>query len=191
MRLKLTELKNKKALKNNSEHSDELTKEQWHTLIVFARWWSKKNIRKFAQWDIDDIISEVIVGFFYVKHRYDPDRGSMNTFLKAHIWDPVFRSYARQFGIIVSRPGQKRGGPTVKRIYTTITQALPDKYDIEQEEEDEIDLEVPLLPEGYEDIIELLKQGFNQKQISFILGVTEGRISQRMRQLRKELNDLT
>jgi len=176
---------------NTKKKSESLTSEQWHTLIVFARWWSKKNIRKFSQWDIDDIISEVIVAFFHIKHRYDAGRGSMNTFLNAHIWDPVFRSYARQFGIIISRPGQKRGGPTVKRIYTTITQALPDKYDIEQVEEDEIDVEVPLLPEGYEDIIELLKQGFNQKQISFILGVTEGRISQRMRQLRKELNDLT
>ena len=166
----------------------ELTDEEWHTLIVYARWWANNKKDKFFHWTIGDVINEVIVAFFSIKHRYNPSRGSMNTFLNAHIWDPVFRSYCKQHGISISRPGQKRGQRMPARVYTNKWYPLPDDYDKAIAPPPEEDVEVPLLPDEYEDIIELLKRGLNQKQISFVLGVTESRISQKMRQLRKQMN---
>ena len=74
------------------------------------------------------------------------------------------------------------------RVYTNKWYPLPDDYDKAIAPPLEEDVEVPLLPDEYEDIIELLKRGLNQKQISFVLGVTESRISQKMRQLRKQMN---
>lgn len=95
-----------------------MEKGNWDKLIRFSDWWSHKNLHKFPYWTRCDIKHEVILAYFDIKHRYNPSKGGLNSFLSNSIWDPVFRSYAKQRDIQISRPGQVRGGPTVKRIYT-------------------------------------------------------------------------
>ena len=177
-------------MKSNPYQDDQLTEEQWDTLVGYAFWWAGKKLKNFKDWSFQELTSEVIVAFFKIKHRYDSSRGGITTFLNAHIYDPVFRSYAKQKEIKISRAGATYRGETRPRQYSSITVPLTyEGFEIESIEEQEEEVKVPLLPEGYEDIIELLKRGLTQRQIGFALGVTESRISQRMRQLRKELAD--
>tara|TARA_R110002020_G_scaffold215462_7_gene422709 strand:- start:8384 stop:8917 length:534 start_codon:yes stop_codon:yes gene_type:complete len=175
-------------LKSNPYQDDQLTDEQWNTLVSYAFWWAAKKLRNFKHWSLHELANEVILAFFKIKHRYDSSRGAITTFLNAHIYDPVFRSYAEHREIKISRAGATNRNETRPREYSDRTVPLIyEGFEIEYVEEQEEEVEVPLLPEGYEDIIELLKRGLTQRQIGFALGVTEGRISQRMRQLRKEL----
>tara|TARA_R100000664_G_C2746551_1_gene134208 strand:+ start:688 stop:1221 length:534 start_codon:yes stop_codon:yes gene_type:complete len=177
-------------LKSNPYQDNQLTDEQWDTLVSYAFWWAGNKLKNFKHWGLHELANEVILAFFKIKHRYDSSRGGITTFLNAHIYDPVFRSYAKQREIKISRPGSSLKKEQRPREYTDRTVPLIyEGFEIEYVEEQKEEVEVPLLPEGYEDIIELLKRGLTQRQIGFALGVTEGRISQRMRQLRKELAD--
>ena len=177
-------------LKSNPYQDDQLTEEQWNTLVGYAFWWATKKLKNFKDWGLHELTYEVILAFFKIIHRYDSSRGGLTTFLNAHIYDPVFRSYAEQREIKISRAGATHRTKSKTREYSNRTVPLIyEGFEIESIEEQEEEVKVPLLPEGYEDIIELLKRGLTQRQIGFALGVTEGRISQRMRQLRKELAD--
>ena len=44
--------------------------------------------------------------------------------------------------------------------------------------------ELPVIPSDFHNMCHLLKRGLSQRQVAFALGVHEGRISQRMKQLR-------
>lgn len=131
------------------------------------------------------------MGYFSIAHRYDPERASLNTFLNASIWDVVFRSYAKQRDIEITRPGQKRGEPMPKRIYKSRLSFVQNYPETLKTDDDDVDVQLPDLPDGYDDITDLIQRGLTQRQIGFCLGVTESRISQRMRELRKDARNET
>lgn len=164
-----------------------MTDDEWEQLKTFSLWWAEQQLPKFKHWAYHELVNEVIVGYFAIRHRHDPSRGSINSFLKASIWDVVYRSYAEQRDIQITRLGQKRG-KSVPRKYTQrlyFTDELPEST---YEYEDEPDTVLPEIPQEYREITDLLQRGLTQRQVACSLGVTESRISQRMRELRKELN---
>ncbi len=165
-----------------------ISESEWDTVINFGRYWASKYLRKFPNWSFDEIVNEVVIGYANIRHRYDAEKGSLNTFLKASIWDQVFRSYCRQRDIVISRPGQLRGGPTVQRVYTPMTTRLSDKYDVPMKEHQSDDVRLPAIPIDFHDLAGLLARGLTQRQAGYAMGLCESRISQRVKQLRAELS---
>ena len=165
-----------------------ISENEWNTVINFGRYWASKYYRKFPNWTFDEIVNEVLIGYANIKHRYDAEKGYLIPFLNASIWDVVFRSYCKQRDIVITRPGQVRGGQSVPRIYTPMVSRLPDHYQVATKKDKTIDVVVPAIPIDFHDLAGLLSRGLNQRQIAIAMGLCESRISQRVKQLRAELS---
>jgi len=66
--------------------------------------WSKRYKRYFKAWDYEDTVHEsYIIAKEYLLPRWDPDRGSLLTFLNVRLLDIVFRRYAKTNGRKINR----------------------------------------------------------------------------------------
>lgn len=151
-------------------------------IVELAGKWSYMKRGHFPRWDYHELLSEAYIAAKTIGHRYEEGRAAYTTFLWSHLFCPVSRSYYKAFSVTVTRENR-----TGKRLYRHRWRELPEDYDHPQSIEPE-QVELNLGIDHETDLLYMLGVGMNQKQIAYALGLSEGRISQRVRRVREELS---
>ena len=152
--------------------------------------WSRWRRLSFPRWDKEEIENEAFVIATGLMSQYDYERASLPKFLDIRLYEPVRRSYARSVGMKITRTRLEDGsyGP---RLFKQMFFGVEDLDDVKaigkQYEGFEYPSDLPTFPPKMRDLVQLLAQGKNQRQIASILGVTEGMISLRVKDLRNYL----
>tara|TARA_R110001592_G_scaffold122620_1_gene329533 strand:+ start:433 stop:945 length:513 start_codon:yes stop_codon:yes gene_type:complete len=158
-------------------------------LVKFVHWWAYDRRNSFFLWEYKELVSETWLQSSYLLEAFDPVKSQYSTYLNAFLYSRVHWAYVKANQIQVVK---KKGSPRKYiRKNRSIENLDRDEYDRLIAVEDPEPIDQPhfmiSLPDGFNDIGEYLRRGLNQRQIAFSLGVTESRISQRMKEMRKKL----
>ena len=138
--------------------------------------WCRDKCRSFPRWDYDEILNESYIACLHIHHRYRKDKGSYLSFLYNSLYCPVSRSYFKAFSITVN--GKREG----KRVYSQRCFELRTQPEDAYIVDDPIEFTIP----DKDGMLNLLGRGLTQRQTASVLGLTESRISQRLRALREQ-----
>lgn len=150
-------------------------------LVNFCKRWSYSRRNSFYLWSIDEIVQEACLQSLYLLKKHDPEISPWSAYLSIYLYSRVHWAYVGANQIKVSKGKGKR------RSYTRANHASIEayKHTLPAPMENEEEVYMDSLPNGFEDLAEYLQRGLNQRQIAHVLGVTESRVSQRMSLLRK------
>lgn len=137
--------------------------------------WSCDKRDSFPKWELDEVIAEAFLAAHQIEHRYEEKRGSFIAFLYSSLYCPVSRSYFKAFSITVTG---KREGKRIYRQRWSQLQGTPKDTYVPKDK-------VRITWHDEDGMLQLLARGFTARQTAAIIGVTESRISQRLRVLRE------
>ena len=157
-------------------------------LLKFLNWWASNRKASFFLWEHCEIVSEAWLQSSYLLENFDADRSNYRTYLNSYLYSRVHWAYIKANQIQVVK---RKGSPRKYIRWQGSIEAL-DKGELQrliavQDPEVKDQPFMLSMPDGYDDIGEYLRRGLNQRQIAFTLGVTESRISQKMKELRSKL----
>lgn len=137
--------------------------------------WSCDKRRSFPRWELNEVISEAFLAVHQIEHRYEEKRGSYLAFLYSSLYCPVSRSYFKAFSITVN--GKREGKRIYRQRWCQLESMPKDTYVVE----DKVRVNLP----DHDGMLQLLARGLTARQTAAVIGVTESRISQRLRVLRE------
>jgi hypothetical protein len=156
--------------------------------------WSRVRRSSFPIWELEEIVSEGYIQAMVLHPKWDRAKGSLSSFLHSYLYDPVFRSYAKQHGIVVRR--EKVNGKLGKRTYKTKVHYRGDMGEVLDTDLIEYapihgSIEVPWSSIGSAPraVAYLLARGLNKKQTGKSLGLSGGRISQLANEVRNIMKE--
>ena len=152
--------------------------------------WTQWRRLSFPKWDKEEIENEAFVIASGLMPQYDYERASLPKFLDIRLYEPMRRSYARSVGMKITRSKLDDGsyGPRVfKQIYQHLNEIGHIKSMEDAYHNFDYPSDLPTFPPAMRDLVQLLAQGKNQRQAASILGVTEGMISLRVKDIRNYL----
>ena len=167
---------------------------------IVAKWWTKRKRIKFEKWAASEVAHEAWLALHKMKHRFDPEKGSLLNWAETNLWDPVNIAYCLAFGIKIKRPTIRVDGRSMacKRVYLNRWHALSGEHEsllvtndddflseTEEEEDARIQSNGLRLSHKQRSLCELLSRGFNQRQCGYALGVHESAITQMLYTIRK------
>jgi RNA polymerase sigma factor (sigma-70 family) len=134
--------------------------------------------------DVDDLVSEGIIGLFKAFERWDPERSRFATFASHKIKYEMIEAHRNAFKQY--RQSKRSGLPTPTYLYLDDKdgdeEMLPGEFLSEDELIDKIDATLvlektwDLLPPREQHIIELIRKGMNQQEVATEIGVSPTRI---------------
>lgn len=144
------------------------------------RWASTRGV-SFVRWQFDELVHEAFLIAIEQRTAYDRTKGSIDTFLRSRLFEPVRRAYAKQHNQRIER---KR----INGVYGTRTfvrwchncEPFPDV--IEQQPSEPIELEAPC--GALFNVFQLLARGLTQAQAARALGVSDAAVHQVVQRLR-------
>tara|TARA_R110002012_G_scaffold305525_1_gene509695 strand:+ start:152 stop:643 length:492 start_codon:yes stop_codon:yes gene_type:complete len=153
-----------------------------HDLDIYrvAAHWSRSRRSKFPKWEIAEIINEAWVQLKGMMHRYDPDRGSIQSFAKSSLWSSMTRAYCKAHEI---RIHQRKGQKHQREYYNPFTHV--DDLDQFTAKQQPVSPEIPEIENPMiRATLNLLVRGLTQRQVASACGVTESAVSLRVKTLR-------
>ena len=152
--------------------------------------WSQWRHLSFPKWDKEEIENEAFVIAYGLMEQYDHTRASPRKFLDIRLYEPMRRSYAKSVGMKITRT-RLEDGSTGPRIFKSMFVGVPDMEDVQSIRSlfttFEYPSDLPVFPPQMRDLVQLLAQGKNQREAADILGVTEGMVSLRVKEIRTYL----
>jgi len=148
--------------------------------------WTRCLITRFPRWEFDDVVHEAFLNAVRMTTRFDPAKGTLKWYLWTRLYDPVFRRYCRLHGIKVTRP--KKGKQLGKRSYRQLEQNVIRMPDVVWEPpRTDLVVTIPNVTSSERTVISLLSKGHSQLQISQWVGVSQSRISQLVKSIRRKI----
>lgn len=152
--------------------------------------WAQWRFLSFPRWDKEEIENEAFVIASKLIEQYDHTRASLPKFLEIRLYEPMRRSYSRSIGMKITRTKTEDGnyGPRVfKSMFRNVENVAELQEIRNQFDQFEYPTDMPVFPPRMRELVQLLAQGKNQRQAADILGVTEGMISLRVKEMRNYL----
>ncbi len=143
--------------------------------------WASTRGPSFVRWDFDELVHEAFLVAVKQRNAYDAAKGSIDTFLRARLFEPVRRAYAQQHNERIQR--ERVGG-----VYTTRkfirwchnVETFPEV--VEQQPSEPIELQAP--SGALFNVFQLLARGLTQAQAARALGVSDAAVHQVVQRLR-------